>query len=180
MENVFLWYAFIGRHRRAQKTDFDNGKIYFWAKAMSPNESILLLDFLSQVYTRETKAIGITGLLPPERTSLLMMSYISNGRVKHNHRLQIPNRNFQCQILKQTRGRYRARARVWLVADRSPADVIPLLRLVSPGFTLFWCCVFCALFGLFIMSSHKSGGPTCSQQRWLRPCSTRRLHQISL
>ena len=33
-----LWYVFIGRHRRAQKTDFDNGKIYFWAKAMSPND----------------------------------------------------------------------------------------------------------------------------------------------
>ena len=38
---LILWYFFIGRHRRAQKRDFDKGKIYFWAKAMSPNEPAL-------------------------------------------------------------------------------------------------------------------------------------------
>ena len=40
--SLFLWYTFIGRHDLAQKTDFDEGKIYFWVRVVSPNEPALV------------------------------------------------------------------------------------------------------------------------------------------
>ena len=134
-----------------QKTDFDNGKIYFWAKAMSPNENSFFSSFSRKLYQR-IKSIRNTELLPPLRTSLPMMSCIAKGRVKHNHSLLTPNRfnHYPKHVRSRLEDVTTPRPRVWLVAGNTTAYVIPSLRLrlVKTGF----CCLHLRAL-LFLLSS---------------------------
>ena len=75
---------------RAQKTDFDSGKVYFWAiKSCRPNENTSWAVFLRKAfaYIPEKLTLGFTGFDLLERT--ISVAYIQ-GVCRHNHEYLTP------------------------------------------------------------------------------------------